>query len=138
MTRSPDERHTWKLNWNVSMITQSEESKCMWTHSKDGATWQFQKSATRIGANRKGRSGENGGKIEWKSSEVDTSVVSRGQNKLIVEFKMAVGALAYHSHNSGINHRWFPFIQVCRRDWNLCKQIQKRTATSQPRVSHPM
>ena len=31
------------------------------------------------------------GKIEWKSSEINTRAVSRGQNKLIGEFKMAAG-----------------------------------------------
>ena len=35
--------------------------------------------------------GRSGGKIEWKSSEVNTRAVSRGQNELIGEFKMAVG-----------------------------------------------
>ena len=34
---------------------------------------------------------KGGGKIDWKSSEVNTRAVSRGQNKLIGEFKMAVG-----------------------------------------------
>ena len=36
---------------------------------------------------RKG--GGDGGKFEWKSSEVNTRIVSRVQNKLIGEFKMA-------------------------------------------------
>ena len=36
-----------------------------------------------------GRSGEDG--MEWKSAKVNTRAVSRGQNKLIGEFKMAVG-----------------------------------------------
>ena len=34
---------------------------------------------------------EGGGKIEWKSSEVNTRAVSREQNELIGEFKMAEG-----------------------------------------------
>ena len=38
-----------------------------------------------------GRSGGYGGKNEWKSSEVNIRTVSRGQNKLIGEFKMAAG-----------------------------------------------
>ena len=37
---------------------------------------------------RKG--GGNGGKINWKLSEVDTRTMSRGQNELIGKFKMAV------------------------------------------------
>ena len=32
---------------------------------------------------------QEGGKIEWKSSEVNTRAVSRGQNELIGKFKMA-------------------------------------------------
>ena len=36
------------------------------------------------------KSGEDGGKIEWKLCEVNTKAVSRGQNKLIGEFKTAV------------------------------------------------
>ena len=36
-------------------------------------------------------SGGDGGKIEWKSSKVNTRSVSRGQNELIGEFKMAAG-----------------------------------------------
>jgi hypothetical protein len=35
-------------------------------------------------------SGGDGEKIEWKSFEVNTRAVSRGQNELI-EFKIAVG-----------------------------------------------
>ena len=35
-------------------------------------------------------SGGDGGKIEWKSSQVNTRAVTRGQNKLIREFKIAV------------------------------------------------
>jgi hypothetical protein len=35
--------------------------------------------------------GGDGGKIEWKLSEVNTRAASRGQNKLIGEFKMAEG-----------------------------------------------
>ena len=31
------------------------------------------------------------GKIEWKSSEVNTRAVSRGQNELIGEFNMVEG-----------------------------------------------
>ena len=38
---------------------------------------------------RKG--GGDGEKIEWKSSEVNTSAMSRVQNKLISKFKMAAG-----------------------------------------------
>ena len=61
----------------------------MWTQGKDG---KFCKSATREGARQeKGRSGGDGGKIEWTSSEVNTRAESRGQNKLIGEFKMAAG-----------------------------------------------
>jgi hypothetical protein len=36
-----------------------------------------------------GRGGGDGGKIEWKSSEVNTRAVSREQNELIGKFKMA-------------------------------------------------
>ena len=35
--------------------------------------------------------GRDGGKFKRKLSEVNTRVVSRGQNELIVKFKMAVG-----------------------------------------------
>ena len=34
--------------------------------------------------------GRSGGKIEWKSSEINTRAVSRGQNELIGEFKISV------------------------------------------------
>ena len=37
------------------------------------------------------RSEVDGGKIEWKSSEVYTRAVSRRQNELIDEFNMAAG-----------------------------------------------
>ena len=37
------------------------------------------------------RSGGDEGKIEWKSSEVNTRAVSRIQNELIGEFKMVLG-----------------------------------------------
>ena len=35
--------------------------------------------------------GRSGGKFEWKSSEVDTRAVSRGQNEWISKFKMVAG-----------------------------------------------
>ena len=61
----------------------------MWTHSKDGATWQFRIRNTRVVAGQEeGRRGGDG-KFEWKLSEVKTRAVSRGQNELIGEFKMA-------------------------------------------------
>ena len=45
-----------------------------------------------MGVRQKGRrSGGDGGQIEWKSSEVNTRAVSRGQNELIGEFKAAAG-----------------------------------------------
>ena len=31
-------------------LSQPEESKCMWTHSKDSTMWKFWISATRVGA----------------------------------------------------------------------------------------
>ena len=52
---------------------------------------EFWKSSTRGGAKQEGsRSGEDGGKIERKSSEVNMNIraVSRGENELIGEFKM--------------------------------------------------
>ena len=47
------------------------------------------KKATRGGARQE--EGRSRGKINWKSSEVNTRAVSRGQNKLIREFMMAAG-----------------------------------------------
>jgi len=41
-----------------------------------------------VGVSQEERSGGDGVKIEWKSSEVNTRAVSREQNKLIGEFKM--------------------------------------------------
>ena len=35
--------------------------------------------------------GEDGGKVKWKLSEVDTRALSRGQNELIGKFKMMAG-----------------------------------------------
>jgi hypothetical protein len=40
-----------------------------------------------------GRSGEDGGKIEWELSEVNTRAVSREQNELMGKFKMAAGVV---------------------------------------------
>ena len=37
-----------------------------------------------------GSSGEDGGKIQWKLSEVNITALSRGQNELIGKFKMAI------------------------------------------------
>ena len=36
-------------------------------------------------------SGGDGGKIEWKSSEVNIRSVSRGQDELVDKFKIAAG-----------------------------------------------
>ena len=45
-----------------------------------------------MGARQEGRkSGGDGGKIEWKSSEINNRAVSKGQNELIDEFKMVAG-----------------------------------------------
>ena len=41
----------------------------------------------------RGKGRWDGGKIKQKSSEVNTRALSRGQNELIDEFKMAVGNL---------------------------------------------
>ena len=50
------------------------------------------KSATReIERQEVGRSGRDEGKIKIKLSEVITRIVSRGQNALIGEFKVAAG-----------------------------------------------
>ena len=43
------------------------------------------------GGCKTGRSEENEGKNKWRSSEVNTRTVSRGQNGLIGKFKMAAG-----------------------------------------------
>ena len=58
----------------------------MWTHGKDGAMFSYGKVPPECMWDRKG-----GGKIEWKSPGVNTRILSRGQNKLIGEFKMAEG-----------------------------------------------
>ena len=44
-------------------------------------------------AQKEGRSEEDGGKIEWKLSEVIACTVSRGQHELIGESNMAAGEL---------------------------------------------
>ena len=49
----------------------------------------FQKSAIRVSTRQE--RGRSGGKIEWKSSEVNIRTVSRGQNELIGKFKMVAG-----------------------------------------------
>ena len=46
----------------------------------------------------------NGGKIEWRSSEINTRTVSRGQDELIGKFKMAAGdvisnIISVYKHN---------------------------------------
>ena len=52
----------------------------------------FGKNVTRVGVRQEGRGEEvDGRKIEWKSSEVNTRVVSRGQKELLGKFKMAAG-----------------------------------------------
>ena len=61
-------------------------------HSVKTVLCECQISATRMGARHdKRRSRGNGGKIEWKLSEVNVRAVSRGQNELIGKFKMRVG-----------------------------------------------
>ena len=49
------------------------------------------KGATRRLREDGGGRGEDGGKIKWKLSEVNTRAVCRGQNELVGEFKMAAG-----------------------------------------------
>ena len=48
-------------------LSQSEESKCMLTHGKYSTKCEFWKNATRGDVRQEGgRSGGDGGKIEWK------------------------------------------------------------------------
>ena len=58
-------------------------------HTVKTASRIVTESAIRVGVRQEG--GRNGGKIEWKSSEVNTRALCRGLNKMIGEFKMAVG-----------------------------------------------
>ena len=44
----------------------------------------------------------DGGKIEWKLSEVNTRAVSRGQNELLSDFKVVVGRMRLWIVNSFI------------------------------------
>ena len=49
MKRSPEERHTQTYSIyfdNHRCLSQSEESKYMLTHNKEGATWEFLKKLT--------------------------------------------------------------------------------------------
>ena len=47
MKRSQDERHAQthgsliEIFDNYRCLSRAEESKCMWTHGKDGAMWEF-------------------------------------------------------------------------------------------------
>ena len=60
----------------------------------------------------RGRSGGDGEIFEWKSSEVNTRALPRGQNKFTGEFKMAAGEVisirgvsyGIHIHS---NRNWF-------------------------------
>ena len=52
-----------------------------------------------------GRSGRDGGKTEWKLSEVNTKAVSRGQNELLGKFKIAVGDVISIMGRSGEDGR---------------------------------
>ena len=50
LKRSPRDRHTKTVSRYFdrhSRLYQSEESKCLWTHDKDGITREFMKDATR-------------------------------------------------------------------------------------------
>ena len=40
---------------------------------------------------RKGNNREDGEKIEWKTSEINTRAISRRQNELVGKFKMVAG-----------------------------------------------
>jgi hypothetical protein len=50
----------------------------------DGTTWQFC-------IRKEQEKGKNGGKIEWKFSEVNTRAMSRGQNEFLGKLKMVAG-----------------------------------------------
>ena len=65
----------------------------------------------------------NGGKIKWKLSEVNTSAVSRGQNKLIGKFKMVSGdvisileqVIEYSYIPTGVKREFVRFGMDCNR-----------------------
>ena len=74
-------RNTGKINRNISTFTylsQSEKSKCMWTHGKDGLTRVFERCHQGL-QGRKVRG--DGGEIKWKLSEVNIRAVSREQKE---------------------------------------------------------
>ena len=53
LKRSQNDRHTHMetvsryFDWH-GRLSQSKESKCLWTHDKDGVTREFTKGATRL------------------------------------------------------------------------------------------
>jgi hypothetical protein len=95
MKRSMEERHTqtYLIYFdNHNCLSQSEESKWMWTYGKDGTIWEFLKSATWEVAGQEGENwGGDGGKLNEKLSEFYTRGASRGQNELMGKFKTAAG-----------------------------------------------
>ena len=44
-----------------------------------------------VARQEEGRNGVDGGKIEWKLSEINTRALPRGHKEFIGEFKMAAG-----------------------------------------------
>ena len=73
----------------ITDVFLNEKRVILCEHTVKMESCEFLKNATR-GVKRQegGRRGGDGRKIKWKSSEVNTRAVSRGQNKIIGKFKM--------------------------------------------------
>ena len=94
MKRSPDERNTQTYGSLIEIFQQSQMSfsikrvnVCEHT-VKIAPHESFEKCHQKGCEAGRERSRGDGGKTEWKSSEVNTRAMCRGENKLIGKFKM--------------------------------------------------
>ena len=119
---------------NHRCLSQSEESKYMWTHSKDCIMWQFWLSAPGWAQERK-RVGVEG--MVRKLSEVNTRAVSRGK-WIDRQFKMAAGdiiSIGVNAHSNrnkkGTGDNWeTTLLKILQTDGG--KMLSRRIFSHRP------
>ena len=122
MKSCPDEAHTntRKINLDISTITdvflnQKKVNLCEHTAKLEPRECFVKVCETEIGSN-----GRGWGKIECKSTKINTRAVSRRKNKFIGEFKMVAGDVvsirgrvwSARPYQRGLKGSWWDSIRI--------------------------
>ena len=140
MKRSPDERHTVRTHGNLTDMFRHSQ-RCFTIRREYmyvNIEWRWRHITISTKSHQEmeqeeARSGSDGGKIEFKLSEVNTRTMSWGQNELIREFKMAAGDLIsigvdYELHARSNSNLTFKYEQLKMEKRILSSRIHCQTS----------